>query len=123
MKLISNTEAKLAWAKREQLQVAHITMKDWDELTDNYMLSVFDNDSYIFRIKPRTILINGIEIPAPFTSQDDERFYYLTDEHTTGYTIAEKSEFYGELKLGAWRTEDEIKQVVAVLSQVLGEKP
>lgn len=119
--LISGTEAKLAWANGEQLQVAHITMKDWDELDDNYMLSVFDNDSYIFRIKPRTILINGIEVPAPFTPQDDERFYYLTADHTTGYTIAEKSEFYGELKLGAWRTEDEIKQVVEALRQVFGD--
>ena len=119
--LISGTKAKLAWANGEQLQVAHITENEWRDLNDNYALSVFTNDKYVFRLKPLTITINGIEVPAPFAPKDDDRFYYLTDDHTTGYTIAEKSEFYGEVKLGAWRTEDEIKQVVAALRQVFGK--
>ena len=59
--LISDNEAKLAWANGEQLQVVHINQKECGDLDDNYSLAVFTNDSYIFRLKPRTITINGIE--------------------------------------------------------------
>ena len=114
--LISNTEAKLAWANGEQLQVAHISMKEWDELGDNYMLSVFDNDSYIFRIKPRTITINGIELPAPFEPKEGERYWYLADSRY-GYGCVENKEGC-RVGIAAWRTEEEIKQVVAALRSI-----
>ena len=57
-KLLSGEEAKLAWANGEQLQVVHMTKKEWETLTDNHMLSVFDDDSYEFRLKPRTIMFD-----------------------------------------------------------------
>lgn len=119
--LISGTKAKLAWAKGEQLQVAHITMKDWDELTDNYMLSVFDNDSYIFRIKPQTITINGIEVPVPFKPKNSESVWVVDSATPLGYrNVFHHSD---HVHFACWRTEDEIKQVVAALRQVFGEKP
>lgn len=120
-KLLSGEEAKLAWANGEQLQVVHMTKKEWETLTDNYMLSVFDDDSYVFRLKPRTITINGIEVPAPFKPKEGETYWFITDSEC-GYNWVENKEGC-RVGIAAWRTEDEIKQVVAVLRQVLGEKP
>lgn len=120
-KLLSGEEAKLAWASGEQLQVVHMTKKEWETLTDNYTLSVFDDDSYVFRLKPRTITINGIEVPAPFKPKEGETYWFITDSEC-GYNCVENKEGC-RVGIAAWRTEDEIKQVVAALRQVLGEKP
>jgi hypothetical protein len=43
-----------------------------------------------FRLKPRTITLNGIEIPAPFEPKDGERFYYLDARCSKGYMLVEK---------------------------------
>ena len=120
--LISGKEAKLVWANGEQLQVAHATTQEWEALTDNYMLSVFDNGSYVFRLKPRTILINGIEVPTPFEPKDGDKFFYLNDGEEVGYIVCTHDWGFdpSELNFGAWRTEGEIKQVVAALRQVFG---
>lgn len=120
-KLLSGEEAKLAWANGEQLQVAHTSMKEWDELDDNYMPSVFDNDSYIFRIKPRTILINGIEVPAPFKPKEGETYWFITDSEC-GYNCVENKQGC-RVGIAAWRTEGEIKQVVAALRSVFEVTP
>lgn len=85
------------------------------------MLSVFDDDSYVFRLKPHTITINGIEVPAPFKPKEGETYWFITDSEC-GYNCVENKEGC-RVGIAAWRTEDEIKQVVAVLRQVLGEKP
>ena len=119
--LVSEKEAKLAWANGAELQVAHITMKEWEILTDNYMLSVFDNGSYIFRLKPRTITINGIEVPAPFEPKVGDYVYFLCSDETKGYaetTLEDTPMNWGFVQFGAWRTEDEIKQVVSALRSV-----
>ena len=120
-KLLSNEEAKLAWANGEQLQVAHITASDWDELNDKYSLGVFTSDMYVFRIKPRTVMINGIEVPAPFEPKNNESVWVVDSAMPLGY----RNIFHHgcNVHFMCWRTEDEIKQVVAVFRQVLGEKP
>lgn len=73
---------------------------------------------YKFRIKPKTILLNGIEVPAPFEPKDGERVWFICDDNDFGYA---KSESYGgDIKsfYGWWRTEDEIKQVVSALRSI-----
>lgn len=73
---------------------------------------------YKFRIKPKTILLNGIEVPAPFEPKDGERVWFICDDNDFGYA---KSESYGdEIKsfYGWWHTEDEIKQVVSALRSI-----
>lgn len=118
-KLLSGEEAKLAWANGEQLQVVHMTKKEWETLTDNYRLSVFDDDSYVFRLKPRTITINGIEVPAPFKPKHGEIFWHVDVREICSYNHKQECMDSDEyLQLGAWRTENEIKQVVAALRSV-----
>ena len=117
--LLNNNEAKLAWANGEQLQVAHLTQKEWETLTDNYTLSVFDDDSYVFRLKPRTITINGIEVPVPFEPSISDEIFVLCPYYGCGY----RHDYYQEerescTQFGAWRTVEEIKQVVAALRSV-----
>ena len=120
-KLLSGEEAKLAWANGEQLQVVHTTKKEWETLTDNYRLSVFDDNSYVFRLKPRTITINGVEVPAPFNPKEGETYWYITDNEC-GYGCVENKEGC-RVGIAAWRTEGEIKQVVAALRSVFEVTP
>ena len=62
--LISGKEAKLAWANGKKLQIANMIVgEDFYDMNDsNTMLNIFDLDFYQFRLKPRTITINGIEL-------------------------------------------------------------
>ena len=80
------------------------------------------NDGFDFRLKPRTITINGIEVPAPFLPEEGELFYHVSPEYEKGYAVSmahERNETTWQ-QFGAWRTEDEIKQVVSALRQVFG---
>ena len=116
-RLLNGNEAKLAWANGEQLQVVHLTKKEWETLTDNYMLSVFDDDSYVFRLTPRTITINGIEVPAPFKPKVDEEYWFIADYVSPGYSSTREGTGINS-SIGKWKAEDEIKQVVAALRSV-----
>ena len=60
--LISRKEAKLAWANGKKLQIANtIVGEDFYDIDDsNTALNIFDLDFYQFRLKPRTITINGV---------------------------------------------------------------
>lgn len=117
-KLISCEEAKLAWARGEQIEVSHAIVQKWGVLNDSYMLSVFNNGSYIFRKKPRTITVNGIEVPAPFEPKEGEKHWIISGEYYNGY-ISKRDP---NVAIAAWRTEEEIKQVVAALRSVFGKK-
>ena len=65
--LISGKEAKLVWANGEQLQISNtIVGEDFYDMDDSKTtLNIFDLDFYQFRLKPRTITLNNIEVPAP----------------------------------------------------------
>lgn len=66
------------------------------------------------RIKPRTITLNGIEIPAPFKPKAKELAFYITAFGNYDSLI-----FDWQLNdFGYWRTEQEIKQVVAALRSI-----
>lgn len=120
--LISSNEAKLAWATGEQLQVAHLTLKAWETLTDNYMLSVFDNDSYVFRLTPRTITINGIEVPRNKIKHDkDDVVWVISTACENWYDWIYGSDCDSNTLY--WETEDEIKQVVSALRSVFEVTP
>ena len=121
--LISDKEAKLAWAEGAIVQVA-IGPDRFRTLVSSDDLGIFDRGNY-FRLKPRTITINNIEVPAPFEPKNGEDFYYLdctSDNYggwaKTSWRNVESDSFKNNTVFGAWRTEEEIKQVVAALRSV-----
>lgn len=73
----------------------------------------------LFRLKPRTITINGIEVPA---SAEDEDYHHQgvwilnsLEPKEYGYVVLDITD---ELPRYWWRTESEIKQVVSALRSV-----
>ena len=126
--LISNKEALIALANGEEVEVSHPHDKwyeDWESLNSSggkfFLLYLLDETTgYKFRLKPRTITINNIEVPAPFEPKDGEIFFYLNSFYEFGYDsrIYHSSNVCGFYHLQAWRTEEEIKQVVAALRQI-----
>ena len=114
-KLISGKEALIALANGEDVQ-ASVNGFDWKDAVEYGLVYFLNGDAY-FRLKPRTILINGIEVPAPFEPKPGELYYHPCGYRECGYWFNTNDGFD---YLGAWRTEEEIKQVVAALRQVFG---
>ena len=116
-KLISGKEALIALANGEEVQIE--SNKQWVSVDNCQVYQFLNRDcSYKFRLKPRTITINGVEVPAPFEPKegDDFRVYYLHGLHERGYDWMH-STHYREFHL-VWRTEAEIKQVIAALRSI-----
>lgn len=118
--LISGKEAKLAWANGKKLQIANtIVGEDFYDMDDsNTTLNIFDLDFYKFRLKPRTITLNNIEVPAPFEPKEGEKFWHLYPSMGRGYNFTTSIDSDHYEQFGAWRTEEEIKQVVSALRSV-----
>ncbi|MEG1695593.1 MAG: hypothetical protein RR282_00690 [Acinetobacter sp.] len=77
------------------------------------------NGNIELRLKPQTITLN-IEIPAPFEPKDGELFWFVSPYTYSGYdSIKFTGDCTGFMLNGVWRTEDEIKQVVAALRGAL----
>ena len=120
--LISGKEAKLAWANGNSVQIRPKTPSEtWEDLSSKHSLDIFDQViSHEFRLKPRTIMIGDVEVPAPFEPKDGEEVYFIDCETNKGYS----SDIIGcgcednWIQFGAWRTESEIKQVVAALRKL-----
>ena len=120
-KLISGKEAKLAWANNKEVE--YMPLNKWNLLGGSTPLSIFDRDDVKFRLKPRTILINGIDVPSPFEPKEGDGFWHVSTENNNGYAwqhFEDKQIDYSYIQFGAWRTEEEIKQVVVALRQVFG---
>ena len=127
--LISGKEALIALANGEEVEVSHPHDKwyeGWESLNSSggkfFLLYLLDETTgYKFRLKPHTITINGIEVPAPFDPKEGDRFYFLCSSISKGYALVEKINSNCVVdQFGAWRKESEIKQVVAALRNVFG---
>ena len=121
--LINGKEAKLVWANGEQLQISNtIVGEDFYDMDDSKTtLNIFDLDFYKFRLKPRTITLNNIEIPAPFEPKEGETYWCFSTQTVIGYghNVYESERADRRfINMGAWRTEEEIKQVVSALRSV-----
>ena len=113
--LISGKEALIALANGEEVEWRH-PERDWFKAPQcNMRTQDFFSGVYQFRLKPRTITINGIEVPAPFEPKEGEKYYYISFEFEDGYS---SWNILGCHASGAWRTEEEIKQVVEALRSV-----
>ncbi len=119
--LISGKEALIALANGEEVECKNdVTGMDWSDATGLLVRSFFDpTHMWGFRLKPRIITINGIEVPTPFNGQlaHKQYAYILSTAHPKGY---DDIKFYdGNVQpLFCWTDEDEIKQVVAALRSV-----
>lgn len=114
--LISGADAKLAWAKGEDVQL-ECHDGTFHTITHNLSLSIFDDERVKFRLKPRTIKLE-LEIPAPFEPKHGEEAWCLDGATLNGYKKVIFDDF--DLGMGFWRTEEEIKQVVAALRGIKG---
>lgn len=118
--LISGKEALMALANGQEVQIE--SNKQWVSVENCQVYQfLYKNCDYKFRLKPRTITINGYVVPAPFEHKEGEYFWYISDEYTTGYSCNTKDSFLGDIRLGAWRTEEEIKEVVAALRSIFNK--
>lgn len=125
--LISGADALRALADGEEIQWISKDFKKWNNLDEwNANLKTFLNEKYIaesefkFRLKPRTVKIE-IEVPAPFEPKVGEVFYVLCPTAVGGYSkmyITDQKRMDDYAKLGAWRTEAEIKIVVEQLRKL-----
>ena len=123
-KLISGKEALIALCDGLKVEYRMKGASNWgnDQKTIYLNLNNFMTGQYEFRLKPRTITLNGIEVPAPFFPEEGELFYHASPEYEKGYAVStahERNETTWQ-QFGAWRTEEEIKQVVSALRQVFG---
>ena len=128
-KLISGKEALIALASGESVQ-KRIDSWGGDCWLDISKKEPFNLDCFLsglnrhgdtikFRLKPRTITINGIEVPKSSDTYSGGLVWILCGTDTREYTSLALDE-NDELPAYFWRTEEEIKQVVAALRQVFG---
>ncbi|HAV5336640.1 TPA: hypothetical protein JI084_15855 [Acinetobacter baumannii] len=119
--LISGAEAKLAWAKGEIVEYFSKSRDEWFEVKGNTFVSVFDSAEKL-RIKPQTIKLE-LELPKPFEPKVGEEYFYLNSGRESGFAKKlhdGKKLDYMSTQFGAWRTEEEIKQVVEQLRKIRG---
>ena len=103
--------------------------KHWDDFlpnVDGISTRIFftgttkEGQKVFFRLKPRTILINGIEVPAPFEPKIGEECWVLNEslKYGDGYKLILSHENGNNYNFGAWDSEVKVKQVVAALRKV-----
>lgn len=119
--LISGDQAKKAWVNGEKIEIRTDGKSgSWFKITGQTRLGVFDDNDVEFRIKPCTITINGIEVPAPFKPKEGEecKAYYIDGGNDCGYDWMHSVNCTD--KHIVWRTEEEIKKVVAAQHKIFG---
>lgn len=119
--LISGADALRALANGVEVQCRNnITGTDWTNAKCLLVESFFNPTTmWSFRLKPHTITLNGIEVPAPFEPKVGEKYWFIADYTSYGYSDTQEGTGINS-SIGKWRTEDEIKQVVAALRQIFG---
>lgn len=105
--------------KCDEDPVADLWTTITDHFWDQYNLGVFlnENTTWKFRLKPRTITINGIEVPAPFEPKVGEQYWFIADYVSAGYSNTQEGTGIHS-SIGKWKSEDEIKQVVSALRSI-----
>ena len=126
-KLISGKEALIALANGESVQCANAVTLNWSDVDGDCHIDLFttaknrNGFDFVFRLKPSTITINGIEVPAPFEPKSGDMVWCLNELSEKGCearSAYDSDDFTAHIAY--WRTEEEIKQVVATLRQVFG---
>ena len=117
--LISGKEALIALANGEEVQIKCVKDDEWYDSTLWTVGELLRWQGEFLRLKPRTITLNGIEVPAPFEPKDGDTVFVLANFLQQGYLECKYPTFEGHVfQFGVWRTESEIKQVVKALRSV-----
>ena len=116
--LISGKEALIALVNGEDVEYLEDDNK-WNLIDKEFVVISALIDCKL-RLKPQTITINGIEMPAPFEPKHGDEIWFLHPDYGCGYLDGDYDPAESYAQFGAWRTEDEIKQVVAALRQIFG---
>ena len=126
--LISGKEALIALANGEEVEYwcenDPSIQKRWTPIKalNEYKLSYFleDKPRFEFRLKPKIITLNGIEVAACGDDYKPHTFMFVLNSlEPCEYSkiILDESD---EIPHYWWKSEDEIKQVVAALRQIFG---
>lgn len=121
MEFISGKEALIALANGEVVEVQYLGNIQWYEVSMAEPLSTFKESGNNFRLKTRTIPLNGIEVPAPFEPKHGDDIWFLNPDYGCGYADGDYDPAEAVSQFGVWRTEEEIKQVVDALRKVFKE--
>ena len=118
--LISGKEALIALANGEEVEYTNSCTPSWHELSvSGISINEIVNPKFNkFRLKPRTITLNNIEVPAPFEPKHGDEIWFLNPDYGCGYADGDYDPAESVIQFGAWRSEDEIKQVVSALRSV-----
>ena len=124
--LISGKEAFIALANGEDVEWTHFSVGEWYKVpqkTAKLQYFLDDDLGWKFRLKPRTIMIEDVEVPAPFEPKEGEdcRCYYVNTTFKDGFDWYHSSHHKdGRI---VWRNMEEIRQVVAALRKLFkGER-
>lgn len=118
--LISGADALRALADGKDVEYSVAGENKWHDNILNISPYYFVGNGvgqFKFRLKPRTITLN-VEIPAPFEPKEGETYWCFSTQTVLGYghNVYESERADRRfVNTGAWRTEEEIKQVVAAL--------
>lgn len=120
--LISGEEALIALANGEGVlyinqECIALNIGEWEdakELTVFQILSGF----WALRLKPRTITLNGIEVPACGENYQAGTYMFVLNSLEVDEYSKVILDANDEVPAYWWRTESEIKQVVAALRSV-----
>ena len=116
--LISGKEALNNWYDNIDTEIQYLGSMTWYDINNpEVTLEDFKNRSNKFRLKPRTITINGIEVPRSKSKHDkDDVVWVINTACENWYDWIYGSDCDSNTLY--WETEEEIKQVVAALRSV-----
>lgn len=118
--LISGKEALIALANGEEVEYLYGENNWLSVIEMQVLITAFTGSKFKFRLKPRTITLNGIEVPCCGKDyQYGDAMYILNSLEPEEYSLVVLDKV-DEVPLYWWRTEEEIKQVVEALRQVFG---
>ncbi|HCW6159855.1 hypothetical protein WFD44_12670 [Acinetobacter baumannii] len=112
--LISGADVLRALADGKEVEGFSEENEEWIPIV-YFSVQEVVNGLYKFRLKPQTIKLE-LELPKPFEPKDGEKYWIISDDYENGYT----SSTYPRVTIGAWKTEEEIKQVVEQLRKIRG---
>ena len=115
--LINGKEVLIALANGEEVEFKCCGMS-WTNLDAKQQpLEILIDKNVSFRLKSKTIMLNGIEVPKPFVPKVGETYWFIADYTSCGYSNTQEGTGINS-GIGKWKSEEEVKQVVAALRSV-----